>query len=37
MILGTNAPRRYTKQDEQWVAALAAKLAQVLAEQYNKA
>ncbi|WNC28916.1 cofactor assembly of complex C subunit B [Thermosynechococcus sp. PKX82] len=37
MILGTNAPRRYTKQDEQWVAALAAKLAQLLAEQYNKA
>ncbi|MFN3679426.1 cofactor assembly of complex C subunit B [Thermosynechococcus sp.] len=37
MILGTNAPRSYTKQDEQWVAALAAKFAQVLAEQYNKA
>ncbi len=30
MILGTNAPRSYTKQDEQWVAAIAAKLDQVL-------
>lgn len=37
MILGTNAPRSYTQQDEQWVAALAAKFAQRLAGQYNKA
>ncbi|BAC08236.1 cofactor assembly of complex C subunit B [Thermosynechococcus vestitus] len=36
MILGTNAPRSYTQQDERWVAALAAKFAQVLAQQYNK-
>lgn len=30
LILGTNAPRSYTKQDEQWVAAIAAKLDQAL-------
>ncbi|BCX12459.1 MAG: hypothetical protein KatS3mg067_1397 [Thermosynechococcus sp.] len=37
MILGTNAPRSYTQQDERWVAALGAKLAQVLTSEYNKA
>ncbi|HEY9828679.1 MAG TPA: cofactor assembly of complex C subunit B [Stenomitos sp.] len=30
MILGANAPRSYTKQDETWVAAIADKLAVVL-------
>jgi len=30
LILGANAPRSYTRQDEQWVAAIAAKLDQAL-------
>ncbi|WP_448526063.1 cofactor assembly of complex C subunit B [Parathermosynechococcus lividus] len=30
LILGANAPRSYTKQDEQWVAAIAAKIDQAL-------
>lgn len=37
MILGTNAPRSYTQQDERWLAALAAKLAQVLQDSTIKA
>ena len=32
LVLGTNIPRSYTKQDENWVAALAEKLAIALAE-----
>ncbi|MDG2989942.1 cofactor assembly of complex C subunit B [Candidatus Synechococcus calcipolaris G9] len=30
LILGANAPRSYTRQDERWVAAIAAKLGQTL-------
>lgn len=30
LILGANAPRSYTRQDERWVAAIAAKLSQTL-------
>ena len=33
LILGANAPRSYTKQDENWVSAIAAKLAYVLENQ----
>jgi hypothetical protein len=32
MILGANAPRSYTKQDEKWIEAIAAKLAYSLGE-----
>jgi hypothetical protein len=31
LILGANAPRSYTKQDENWIAGIAGKLAQTLA------
>lgn len=34
MILGANAPRSYTKQDETWIAAIAAKLTDTL-NQYR--
>jgi Cofactor assembly of complex C subunit B, CCB2/CCB4 len=33
MILGANAPRSYTKQDETWIAGIADKLAVTLAEK----
>jgi hypothetical protein len=33
LILGANTPRSYTKQDENWVAAIADKLANTLAER----
>ncbi|AFY69335.1 hypothetical protein Pse7367_1037 [Thalassoporum mexicanum PCC 7367] len=33
IILGANAPRSYTKQDENWIAAIAAKLAYSLSDQ----
>jgi len=32
MVLGANAPRSYTKQDEKWVEALAAKLLYTLSQ-----
>jgi hypothetical protein len=37
MILGANAPRSYTKQDENWIAAIAAKLAHSLTEKTDAA
>lgn len=37
LILGADAPRSYTKQDEQWIAAIADKLAYTLAQTDLKA
>ncbi|WP_066378798.1 MULTISPECIES: cofactor assembly of complex C subunit B [unclassified Anabaena] len=34
LILGANAPRSYTKQDENWISGIADKLAVTLAEHY---
>ncbi|MEB3210500.1 MAG: cofactor assembly of complex C subunit B, partial [Leptolyngbyaceae bacterium] len=33
LILGANAPRSYTKQDENWIAGIADKLANTLQQQ----
>jgi hypothetical protein len=35
MILGANAPRSYTKQDENWIAGIADKLAVTIKEHYQ--
>lgn len=35
MILGANAPRSYTKQDENWISAIADKLADTLSREVN--
>jgi len=35
LILGANAPRSYTRQDEQWIAAIAEKLEYSLSKQVN--
>ncbi len=35
LILGANAPRSYTQQDERWIAGLADKLANSLAEEFQ--
>ena len=35
LILGANAPRSYTKQDEQWISGIADKLAVTLAVRKN--
>ncbi len=35
LILGANAPRSYTKQDENWVAGIADKLANTLSQYSN--
>lgn len=37
LILGANAPRSYTRQDEQWIAAIAEKLNHSLSQQETKA
>lgn len=37
LILGANAPRSYTRQDEQWIAAIADKLAYTLKNQETQA
>ncbi|MGB5968431.1 MAG: cofactor assembly of complex C subunit B [Spirulinaceae cyanobacterium] len=34
MILGANAPRSYTKQDEKWLEAIAEKLSVTLAANF---
>jgi hypothetical protein len=35
LILGANAPRSYTRQDEQWIAAIADKLEYTLSQQIS--